>query len=37
MTQNIYDDPRFFDGYSRLPRSVGGLASAPEWPALTHW
>jgi SAM-dependent methyltransferase len=34
MTQNIYDDPQFFDGYSRLPRSVGGLASAPEWPAL---
>jgi SAM-dependent methyltransferase len=34
MTQNIYDDQKFFDGYSRLPRSVGGLASAPEWPAL---
>jgi SAM-dependent methyltransferase len=34
MTQNIYDDPTFFDGYSRLPRSVGGLASAPEWPVL---
>ena len=34
MPQNIYDDPTFFDGYSRLPRSVGGLASAPEWPAL---
>jgi SAM-dependent methyltransferase len=34
MTQNIYDDPAFFEGYSRLPRSVGGLASAPEWPAL---
>jgi len=34
MAQNIYDDPKFFDGYSRLPRSVGGLASAPEWPAL---
>lgn len=34
MTQNIYDDPEFFDGYSHLPRSVGGLASAPEWPAL---
>lgn len=34
MTQNIYDDPQFFDGYSRLPRSVGGLAAAPEWPAL---
>ncbi len=34
MTQNIYDDPEFFAGYSRLPRSVGGLTSAPEWPAL---
>ena len=34
MTQNIYDDPTFFEGYSRLPRSVGGLASAPEWPPL---
>lgn len=34
MTRNIYDDPEFFAGYSRLPRSVGGLASAPEWPAL---
>lgn len=34
MTQNIYDDPEFFAGYSRLPRSVGGLANAPEWPVL---
>ena len=34
MTQNIYDDPTFFDGYSRLSRSVEGLAGAPEWPAL---
>ena len=34
MTQNIYDDDAFFAGYSRLPRSVGGLADAPEWPAL---
>ncbi len=34
MTQNIYDDPEFFDGYSRLPRSVAGLDAAPEWPAL---
>lgn len=34
MSQNIYDDPEFFAGYSRLPRSVGGLASAPEWPVL---
>lgn len=34
MAQNIYDDPAFFDGYSRLPRSVGGLDAAPEWPVL---
>lgn len=34
MTQNIYDDETFFAGYSRLPRSVEGLAAAPEWPAL---
>lgn len=34
MTQNIYDDPAFFEGYSRLGRSVEGLAGAPEWPAL---
>ncbi|WP_129792736.1 bifunctional 2-polyprenyl-6-hydroxyphenol methylase/3-demethylubiquinol 3-O-methyltransferase UbiG [Sphingosinicella sp. CPCC 101087] len=34
MTQNIYDDPEFFAGYSRLPRSLHGLAGAPEWPAL---
>ena len=34
MTQNIYDDAGFFAGYSRLPRSVEGLAGAPEWPNL---
>ena len=34
MTQNIYDDPTFFAGYSRLNRSVHGLDGAPEWPAL---
>jgi SAM-dependent methyltransferase len=34
MTQNIYDDPDFFDGYSRLGRSVEGLAGAAEWPAI---
>jgi hypothetical protein len=34
MTQNIYDDAGFFDGYSRLPRSVEGLAGAPEWPTV---
>jgi len=34
MAQNIYDTPEFFEGYSRLNRSVHGLAGAPEWPAL---
>ncbi len=32
--QNIYDDPKFFEGYSRLPRSVSGLRAAYEWPAF---
>ena len=34
MAQNIYDDEAFFAGYSTLPRSVHGLAGAPEWHAL---
>ncbi|MBV9824952.1 MAG: methyltransferase domain-containing protein [Alphaproteobacteria bacterium] len=34
MTQNIYDDPTFFAGYARLPRSQAGLEAAPEWPSL---
>jgi ubiquinone/menaquinone biosynthesis C-methylase UbiE len=34
MTQNIYDDEKFFAAYSRLRRSVEGLDGAPEWPAL---
>ena len=34
MTQNIYDNPEFFEGYGRLPRSVEGLDGAPEWPVL---
>jgi SAM-dependent methyltransferase len=34
VTQNIYDDERFFEAYARLPRSVQGLDAAPEWPAL---
>jgi SAM-dependent methyltransferase len=34
MTQNIYDDEKFFEAYGRLPRSVEGLDGAPEWAAL---
>jgi SAM-dependent methyltransferase len=34
MTQNIYDTPDFFAGYSQLPRSRHGLDAAPEWPVL---
>lgn len=34
MAQNIYDQPDFFEGYSRLGRSMRGLDGAPEWPAL---
>jgi SAM-dependent methyltransferase len=34
MTQNIYDNPEFFAGYSQLGRSVEGLAGAAEWPVL---
>ena len=34
MTQNIYDQPEFFKGYSQLGRSVAGLDGAAEWPAL---
>lgn len=31
MSQNIYDNPQFFAGYATLPRSIHGLAGAPEW------
>lgn len=34
MAQNIYDDPGFFEGYSRLARQTEGLAGAPEWPTV---
>jgi len=34
MTQNVYDDPGFFAGYSQLGRSVHGLDGAAEWPSL---
>ncbi|MEA2745398.1 MAG: hypothetical protein QOG25_3769 [Acetobacteraceae bacterium] len=32
--QNIYDDPAFFAGYARIPRSVEGLDAVYEWPAF---
>lgn len=32
--QNVYDDPDFFAGYMRLPRSEHGLAAVYEWPAF---
>ena len=34
MTQNIYDNPEFFAGYSQLGRSVEGLDGAAEWPSI---
>jgi ubiquinone/menaquinone biosynthesis C-methylase UbiE len=34
MTQNIYDNNDFFRQYSRIDRSLHGLAGAPEWPSL---
>lgn len=34
MTQNIYDNPEFFENYSQLGRSIEGLDGAPEWPVL---
>lgn len=34
MKENKYDDPKFFDAYSRFPRSVEGLRAAGEWHEL---
>lgn len=34
MAQNIYDDPSFFEGYSKLERSTQGLAGAAEWASM---
>lgn len=34
MQQNKYDDPAFFESYSRMPRSQEGLSAAGEWPVL---
>jgi ubiquinone/menaquinone biosynthesis C-methylase UbiE len=34
MKQNKYDDKTFFDKYSKMDRSVKGLAGAGEWKTL---
>lgn len=34
MRQNKYDDAGFFENYSQMPRSIGGLSAAGEWNAL---
>ncbi len=34
MKENKYDDARFFQKYSEMPRSRYGLAGAGEWPTL---
>lgn len=34
MSQNVYDDGEFFANYAQLPRSLGGLDAAPEWPVI---
>jgi len=34
MKQNAYDDPGVFQNYSKMPRSVGGLEGAEEWPSF---
>jgi SAM-dependent methyltransferase len=34
MKQNKYDEPEFFDKYSKMRRSVGGLDDASEWHAF---
>ena len=34
MGENKYDDPVFFDKYSRMARSRQGLSGAGEWKTL---
>ncbi|MDR6555639.1 class I SAM-dependent methyltransferase [Paenibacillus qinlingensis] len=34
MKQNKYDELGFFEKYSEMPRSMGGLSAAGEWPVL---
>ncbi|MFD0871596.1 class I SAM-dependent methyltransferase [Paenibacillus residui] len=34
MKQNKYDELEFYEKYSRMPRSIGGLKAAGEWHAF---
>jgi len=34
LKENKYDDDEFFNQYSKMPRSIGGLQSAGEWHEL---
>ncbi len=34
MTQNIYDNPEFFENYGLMERSLRGLEGAAEWPSM---
>lgn len=34
MKRNAYDDPAFFESYSQMARSTGGLDAAGEWSAF---
>ena len=34
MRENRYDDPKFFEKYSQMDRSVKGLSGAGEWETL---
>ncbi|MDF2543060.1 MAG: Methyltransferase type 11 [Herbinix sp.] len=34
MKENKYDETNFFNQYSKMPRSMGGLSAAGEWPVL---
>jgi 2-polyprenyl-3-methyl-5-hydroxy-6-metoxy-1,4-benzoquinol methylase len=36
MKQNKYDDPDFFEKYSQMARSIGGLDAAGEWHVLRN-
>ena len=37
MSQNIYDNAKFFAEYSSLDRSIKGLTGAPEWRRLRSY